>query len=131
MKKYMDLDKKSDFDFSDVNVGDEIWACAFEYESTKEGTFLMQEPVLGQFVSAKTEKEHLKNISNDEKLYISHFVPYKKNGKDLAWSKAVLIRNRMYATTKEECTEMFNESIKDKINWHLQELEKLNKMFIK
>lgn len=57
MKKYMDLDKESDFDFTDVN-----------------------------------------------------------NGKDLAWSKVVLLRNRMYATTKEECTEMFNEYIQDKIN---------------
>ncbi len=45
-----------------------------------------------------------------------YFVPFKKTAKscdleDLAWSKAVNIRSRVYADTENECIEAYNECV--------------------
>lgn len=112
-------------------VYDKIWACAFEYNSYKEGKFLHQKPVLGQFMAGNTLENHNRRMSRyKDKNNAVYFVPLKKNGIDLAWSKAVHITSRVYATTEEECIELYNELIQKNIDWHITEIEELKSLLV-
>ena len=73
-----------------------------------------------------TEAKNNEYISKGQ-TNIRYFVPLKKNGVDLSWSKAVTIYARCYATTQQECIALYNRLIQDSIEWHEQEIKKLEK----
>lgn len=119
---------------SNFTVGDSVWACAYSFASNKETKTLYQEPIRGEFTAGR-------NISHNDVVLkrcadmgivpeISYFVPYKKNGTGLAWSKAVETSSRMYATTYDECVELYNDKIEEYIKWCEDQIDELKKMKI-
>ena len=117
-------------DFKDTinhfKLSDTAYACAYEYTHDKEGKCKHQKPVLGVFTAGNTEEKNAEYIAKG-RTDVCYFVPFKKNGIDLAWSKAVTIYSRCYATTQQECIALYNRLIQDSIEWHEQEIKKLEK----
>lgn len=106
------------------SAGDEVWACAYEYDRTNFGKHYFQEPVLGIFSAGNTACSHDRYLS-EGRVTPRYFVPYKKNSKEPAWSKCVSIYARCYTNNKEECVSLFNELILGNIEWHENEIKKL------
>lgn len=110
-KEYYDINKH-------WKVGDIVWACAFKYAGTKESKHLYQTPIKGMFTHSKCP-EDIKDISTTKQYkHIRYFIPFKKNGKDLAYSKAVNYNARCYADYEYECINLYNELIQKNIDWH-------------
>lgn len=111
----------------DIKNGDDMWACAYQVTYNKDGIRYVQKPVKGKLVSSKYQSTYEEDIQKGltDLKYIKFFVPYKKNGIDLAWSKAVGIESRQYATTEEESREIYNEEIESYINMHKRMIEEL------
>lgn len=118
---------------TNFKVGDTIWACNYRATLDKEGLRYIQTPIQGIFSFANSEKEHEKAIQQGKvgAGCIKYFIPLKKNGTEPAWSKAVSIEAREYATTEEECKELYNELIDDYISLYEREIEYLKKAKIK
>lgn len=110
-------------------LGDTAWGCAYSYTHEKEGRALFQKPQLGVFTVGNTEASD-RNKRENGRRDIEYFVPFKKNSEGLAWSKAVQLHSRCYATSEDECIELYNSLIKSNINWHKSEIEKLEKELI-
>ena len=108
------------------NLGDIAYACAYEYTHDKNGKSKHQKPVKGMFTAGDTEAKNNEYISKGQ-TNIRYFVPFKKNGVDLSWSKAVTIYARCYATTQQECIALYNRLIQNSIEWYEQEIKKLEK----
>lgn len=87
-------------------------------------------PVRGMFTLGKSV-EDTKRRTNRGDTKIEYFVPFKKNSNELAWSKAVLMHSRCYASTYEECVVLYNKLISNAINWHMYEISKLEQDLIK
>lgn len=104
--------------------GDSIWACAYEYNGTKECKLYFQEPVFGMLSNGNNSYWHEESMRKG-RATPSYFVPYKKNSTEPAWSKAVSISARIFAKTREECVELFNSIIRDNIRWHEEEIRNL------
>lgn len=111
------------------NIEDEVWACDFKYAHDKESKHLYQKPVLGKLMAGRTEELHKRCVASGTAT-VKYFVPFKKNGTELAWSKAVTVYSRKYATSKQECIKMFNELIESDIKWHENEIKALKKELI-
>lgn len=115
--------------WKDINkyfkVGDTVYACAYKYNRDKEGRQYFQKPVLGKLVLGrnKSEEEYYQRTGRETEP--NFFVPFKKNGKDLAWSKVVSIYSRYFTTDEEESREFYNNLIKEQIAWHESEINKL------
>lgn len=112
--------------YEQFHNGDIVWACAFSRTENTKSLKYFTEPVKGMFTRykcLKSEEAHRNNkqiITNDG---IQYFIPFKKNSQscdlqDLAWSKAVHYSARKYATTEDECKELFNELIDEEIQFH-------------
>ncbi len=95
-----------------------IWSCNFEPTNAKESAKYSCTPVKGML----TINDDLKSEQGDNPTHDGYyttpryFVPFKKTARgcdleDLAWSKAVNIRARVYADTETECLEAYNECI--------------------
>lgn len=90
-----------------------IWACAYELQNNKNKNGLIQKPVQGE-------------IYKDG--YRTYFAPYKKCSKSLAKSKEVLAEySRYYADTYEECVELYNSLINEKIMYFWQRMRECAK----
>lgn len=114
--------------YADINnnfrLDDEVWACAYKPTNNKEGRSNYSRPIRGRLVAENTKSRDEFRRSRGY-ADIRAFVPYKKNGKDLAWSKAVTIYSRYFTFSEEECKEFYNNLIKEQIAWHEQEIAKL------
>lgn len=110
-------------------VGDVVWACAYECAGNKESKRLFQEPVKGQLTASKKESANVAIIASAAQrgayLEPQYFVPYKKNGVDLAWSKAVKFSSRMCADTYDESVELYNDKIQEYIDWFENEVKEM------
>lgn len=117
-------------DYTDVNnvfkLDDIVYAFAYKPTSDKEGKSKYSKPVRGRLVAGGTA---LKDAEARKRLnpFIRYFVPFKKNGIDLAWSKAVTIYARQFSLDEDECKKCYNELIQKQIFWHEQEIKKLEK----
>lgn len=109
-----------------LKPGDVVWACAFKVTYDKDDMRFIQKPIMGILSSAKTEKLH-SELLEFGKDNISYFIPFKKNKNELAWSKAVQTSARIFATTEEECKEMYNEEVQYYINNYKRKIESLEK----
>lgn len=120
---------------TELKCEDVVWACMYEYTYDKEAKKLFQKPVKGVITASRYESYHndyverLKNSENygREGYGTQYFVPFKKNGKDLAWSKAVKVYNRRYARNEVDCIHLFNRLILNIVDWHNKEIEELKK----
>lgn len=110
-------------------VGDIVYACAYKPTSDKESRHNYQKPIRGILVLDNSED---KCRIREEKGYKRprYFVPFKKNDKDLAWSKAVTVYSRYFTDNEKECKEYYNKLIRDQIQWHQKEIERLKDEFI-
>lgn len=54
-----------------------------------------------------------------------YFVPYKKNGKELAFSKAVLVDSRWYADTEAQAIDGYNKLLEKEIEKLKQKISEL------
>lgn len=115
-------------------VGDSAWACAYSFATNKETRLLYQEPIKGEFVAGKDEAQNTdllqRYAAKGVAPSIGYFVPYKKDGVSLAWSKKIDAQSRMYATTRDECVELYNDKIDSHIRWHENQIDELRKMKI-
>lgn len=94
-------------DSKGLEHGKKIWACAYEFDSNKTTMNLIQKPVYGEIYCD---------------TWMRSFVPYKKNG-GLAMSKMVRAISRVYADTYEECVELYNSLVKERVNWFMKRAE--------
>ena len=120
--------KMFDLEKNGIGVGDDIWACAFSFNSNKETKALYQKPVRGQIVAGRTEsqnKDIIKRCGGEKNATMCYFVPYSKNNTSLAWYKCVNIDSRVYATTYDECVKMYNSMVQSCIEWHNATAKKL------
>lgn len=104
--------------------GDEVWACAFSFTYDKESMRYSQRPVRGILACSNKEVTHNALMAKGSD-YTGYFVPYGAKGK-LSWSKAVSCSARKFATTEQECIEMYNDSIRgiiDSLKKQEEELE--------
>lgn len=127
--------------FSDFKTDDIVYACAYEYASNKDNKINYQKPILGKLTLGNSQKKdeerrtsdityHPFLSSEETKEIPSYFVSFGKNG-TLVWSKAVTVYSRHFSYTEKEAINFFNASIQEKINWHLEEIEKLKENLIK
>ena len=117
-------------------IGDEVWACAFHYSHNKESKSLHQKPVLGVLMAGDTLYSHNSKMERMRSYYDKepnpgYFVPFKKNSKELAWSKSVMLSSRCYASTEEEAIQLYNDLITEAIDWHNSEIKDLQAKLIK
>lgn len=106
-------------------VGDVVYACAYKYNRDKEGRQYFQKPILGKLVLGRTLSEEGYYERTGRKTEPNFFVPFKKNGKDLAWSKVVSIYSRYFTEDEEDSKEFYNDLIQKQITWHESEIDKL------
>lgn len=110
--------KYSQFDPYQMKNHRIIWSCNFEPTNAKEAAKYSCTPIKGMLtINDDLETEQGNNPTHNG-FYTTprYFVPFKKNAKgcdleDLAWSKAVNIRARVYADTEAECLETYNDLI--------------------
>lgn len=101
--------------------GDEIWACAYEFDCNKESKKYIQKPVKGVFTDSWCD-----DIDSEEPRF---FTTIGKNGYP-SRSKKVGISARVYADTYEECVELYNSLVKSKINYFTERIEEVKKELI-
>lgn len=99
-----------------------IWSCNFEPTNAKESAKYSCTPIKGMLTINDDLKTESGNNPTHNGFYTfpRYFVPFKKTAKgcnleDLAWSKAVNIRARIYADTEAECIEAYNDCIMQNI----------------
>lgn len=80
---------------------------------------------MGKLVLGRTESEGEFYLRTERKIEPHYFVPFKKNGKDLAWSKVVSIYSRYFTADEEESKEFYNDLIQKQIAWYASEIDKL------
>lgn len=104
-----------------------LWACAYKFDNNKITIRLISKPVYGMARGYGWDYEEV----TEEELYASFFVPFKRNSEtEFAKSKAVQIDSRMYADTYEECVELFNGLVNEKVEWFLKRAEETKKDLI-
>jgi hypothetical protein len=112
-------------------AGDVVWGCSYAYrEKDGDGLAVTQLPVLGMLLPCRYEKEWEEAKKNNIP-YISYFVPLKKDGKTPSWKKAMPAYALNYASTEDECKEMYNDAVLSNIEWHKSEISRLRKELIK
>lgn len=114
---------------SNLKVGDTVWACAYKLGSDVESMRYIQRPIKGVLTTSKDKKnnDNFMALGETDTGYIQYFVPYKKNGVDLSWSKAVSIYSRKIATTEEEAISLYNKLIDDYVEYFTEKIEEIKK----
>lgn len=114
---------------SNLKVGDTVWACAYKLGSDVESMRYVQKPIKGVLTASKNKKNNDNFIALGEinASYIRYFVPYKKNGIDLSWSKAVSTYSRNITTTEEEAISLYNKLIDDYVKYFTEKIEEIKK----
>lgn len=103
-----------------IKPGTKIWACAYRFHKDKEMMGLIQEPVYGitRGISVAWGDDDL------NETYSSFFVPFRKGSdSQLAKSKEVSIYARCFADTYEECIELYNKLVNERVDWFLKRAE--------
>lgn len=123
--KYRDWNEK----LYKQKAGKKVWACAYDFDSNKETMGYISKPIYG-ILSDRHIRNDISEINTDERAL--YFIPFRK-GSDttLAKSKQVSIYARVYADTYEECVELYNELIQEKIDWFQNKIKKIEEDFIK
>ena len=107
-------ERKDIWKLIDSHKNKPIWACAYELQGNKNKNGLIQKPVQGEIYG--------------EGYRSTYFAPYKKSSKSLAKSKEVLAGySRYYADTYEECVELYNSLINEKIMYFWQRMRECAK----
>ena len=115
-------------EIENIKPGAKLWACAYKFDNNKITMGLISKPVYGMLRGYAWDYEKI----TEEESYSSFFVPFKRNSEtEFAKSKAVQIDSRMYADTYEECVELFNSLVNEKVEWFLKRAEETKKDLIR
>ena len=120
--KVTDVNKLNDT----FKVGDVVWGCEFAYNEQKENANKTQRPIKGILSSFRYEKDYMAN-KNNSMGFINYFIPLKNDGKTPSWQKAIKAYSLKYASTEDECKEIYNDIINKNIKWHKNEIGRLKK----
>lgn len=122
----MKIFKEINTDFQTTfKPNDVVWACGFRETDNKNDILINCPPTKGKLMCAKTEQTHDFIVNNTPNPKITFFVPFKKNKKELAWSKAVSIWSRSFATTEDDCRDLYKSLIDDAITNHQNRISEL------
>lgn len=92
--------------------GRPIWACEYDFCENKTSMRLIQQPIRG------IVKHHT-------------FYPLKKNSDtEIVKSRSVYMWSRKYADTYEECVDLYNSLVRQKIEWFRDRIEEIKEDFI-
>jgi len=97
-------------DIQKISPNTPIWACAYKESESNKSLILNCKPVRGE-------------ITEDEK-----FIEYKSNGR--LSRKIVYADSRKYADTYEECVELYNSLVQERIDGLLNIISYAKKDFI-
>ena len=103
--KYLNYYKE----ISNIKPGSILWACAYDKDNNYEHTLLFQKPVKGIVLSNEGEYKCKRWTG---KL----FFRLNKEGKPIK-SSAVSLSARKYADTYEECVEIYNSLVNERIEY--------------
>lgn len=113
-------------DIKDLQVGDKVWACAYDFHNNKDSMSYKQLPVLGMI---RGNCWNLHGETEDTKP--RYFIPFKKNhNTSFATSKIVDVTSRKYASSYEECANLYNELVNEKIKYFVTRAEETKKDLI-
>lgn len=111
-------------EINNIKTGTKLWACAYEFDNNKISMGLISKPVYGMTRGYGWDYEEMA----EEESYSSFFVPFRSRSEtEFAKSKAVRILSRVYADTYEECVELFNSLVNEKVKWFLERAEETKK----
>ena len=140
------------YNYEEVNkvasIGDKVYAYRFKTSSRQNNTDeskdmpigirYIQKPVLGVFTHSDNEQSENRirekiakgeDIKDFEKE-IRYFVPCRKDGKGLVWSKAVTIYSRMFTSDYGEAVEDYNRQVYNKIVTYEKYIDALRELMI-
>lgn len=118
---------KNCIEIRNIRPGTKLWACAYKFDNNKITMGLISKPVYGM---VRGYGWNYKEVTEEES-YASFFVPFKSGSEiEFAKSKAVRISSRVYADTYEECVELFNSLVDEKVKWFLERAEETKKDLI-
>lgn len=106
-------------DFKGLKSHTKIWACDFQLDRSKTQMGLFQKPIYGEI------RGKINPHTNEESESGYYFIPYKKNSTELAMSKKVRLEARCYADTYEECRDLYNTLIDERINWFKEKISEM------
>lgn len=110
----------------EIKAGSFVWAYAFRHNTSKESMALKQEPVYGMLAADSAKSPHEALMARLPCPRAAFFIPCKQNSvTELAWSRAVRVESREYASTREEAVRMYNCRIKAAIGWHRKAMSEL------
>ena len=110
--------------------GDTVWAYAFDYAKDKNSKHLFQKPIRGMLTLGNSETDCERRRKNGY-TSIKYFVPFKKDGVSLSWSKAVSVYSRCFTDTYDDCVVLYNKEVKDIESWLQSKLEEVRKEYIR
>lgn len=114
-------------EINNIKTGTKLWACAYEFDNNKMTMNLISKPVYGMVRGYGWNYEN----TIEEDSYASFFAPFRSGSEtEFAKSKAVRILSRVYADTYEECIDLFNFLVNEKIKWFLERAEETKKDLI-
>lgn len=105
-----------------IPVNKEIWACAYDKDNNHDYSYLRQEPVKGMIVYNSGEN---RTGLRSNKI----FMKIGRGGK-LVKSSSISLLSRKYADTYEECVEMYNSLINERIEYLKSVIEESKKDII-
>lgn len=103
-------------------VNKEIWACAYDEDNNYDYSHLRQEPVKGMIVYNSGE--------NKVRLYSDKIFMKIGRGGKLVKSSSISLLSRKYADTYEECVEVYNSLINERIEYLKSVIEESKKDII-
>lgn len=87
---------------------------------------LKQEPVYGMFAADCGRRAHDALMTKRPCPRAVFFVPCRQNSvTELAWSRAVRVESRNYASSREEAVRLYNGRIRTVIDWHRKAVSEL------
>lgn len=119
----------NEIDKTTLKVGDRVWACEFDIDVDRYNnatvTHLYCEPVYGEIVSTYGDPED-KNIP----WFHCSFALLNKNGQPRK-SGRVSLRARRFARTYEDCVQIYNSIIDEKVDYLKEKIYELEAMKVK
>lgn len=109
-----------------------LYGYALHYSHDKNTFSLRQEPILGMLAAKNTYESNKDKVAQNPGFPPCFFVPLKKNKEPLpencAWSRAVDILSRRYATTEDTAREDYNAMIEKLQKFHKDAIKELEYM---
>ena len=116
----------NEIDRTALKVGDRVWACELDIDVDRYNnatvTHLYCEPAYGEIVS--TWESH---YDKDVPWFHCSFALLNKNGQPRK-SGRVSLRARRFARTYEDCVQIYNSIIDEKINYLNEKISELTAM---